>query len=75
MTSFITKATLYKAVCKNKWLAVRWGDNSVFGVNCAIMRRLHKHCEGDQTKTNVIGFYPISFHEYIRIKIDYGLHN
>lgn len=68
----MTRSQLYKSVSTNKWIAVRWNDGSVFGVNCLIMQKLFKKYESDEAKTNVIGFYPISFAEYIRIKIWYA---
>lgn len=71
----LTKKQCFKAIYNNDYILARWSDNSVFGVNCKIMRRLTKirNEPCDNTPTNIIGYHPINFQEYISTKVHYGV--
>lgn len=65
----LTRKQLYKALNKNKYLAVRYCDGDLVGINCGIVRlERFNNFKEDNTKTNIVGFYPITFQEYLTIK-------
>ena len=65
----LTKKQLYEACLKHKYLAVRYTDNDVKGINTRILRlKKFKNYAFDDKETNVISSRPIDFQEYISIK-------
>jgi hypothetical protein len=65
----MTNRQLYNALTQNRYIAVRWrSDNTLTGVNCAVLKCLKFKVNTDDNQSKFVGFYPISFHEYIRIK-------
>jgi len=71
MNKNLTREKLYKILQENKFIAVRWCDGFVAGINCSIAIHAANKYKIDKTRTALIGFYPISFHEYVRIKIPF----
>lgn len=68
----LTRKQLFDAVTQHDYIAVRHSDNDVVGVNCKVARRLSsKRVEINGIETNIVSFYPISFNEYIRIKVPF----
>jgi hypothetical protein len=65
----LTRKQVWKAVTKfTGYIAVRYDDGDVVGMNCSVAKLSSKRFPMDDQKTRIIGFYPIDFHEYIRIK-------
>lgn len=64
----MTRKQLFKVMSMHDYMAVRWSDGSLTGVNCKIALQGAKRFLVDHTRTNILGYYSISFQEYIRIK-------
>jgi len=64
----LTLGDIQKAKNKHRFIAVRSGAR-VFGINCAVPVSCPP---GDEKKLSPFsGLYPISFSEYIRIKVPF----
>jgi len=67
----ITIKKLYEICQDNKYIALRFGDNYLMGVNCSVAKILNPSKdikEIGNKETQFYSFRPISFMEYIRIK-------
>jgi hypothetical protein len=69
----MTRKQLHKALSYHTYIAARWTDGVVTGINCRIANRIavKTYRSLDETETSIVGFYPVSFQEYIRIKTPY----
>lgn len=67
----LTREQVYKAVIGNNYIAIRWTDGDVTGVNCRVGMLAARDKSMDDTPTSIIGYFPITFQEYIRIKTPY----
>jgi hypothetical protein len=69
----LTRKQLYNGItnCNSRHVACRHfaGDVLGFNVKVALSGLKRKGYPVDDTPTRFVGFYPISFHEYIRIKL------
>jgi hypothetical protein len=60
---------LWSATQRHDYLAVRWSDGTVTGVNSRLaLLNDHNLYPIDDTETRFVSYHPISFQEYIRIK-------
>ena len=67
----LTVSQLIKACNNNRFIAVRYTDNSLVGINCGIVKikSIQLKNEGRlNNKTNYISYKPIDFHTYINLK-------
>jgi hypothetical protein len=65
----MTNRQVYNAMQQHRFIAVRWAsDYAVTGVNCAMLKCPKFKVKIDDNESRFVGFYPISFQEYIRIK-------
>jgi len=64
----ITRKRLFHILKSHAYIAVRWSSGIVTGANCRIAIMGYKKFPANDAETDIIGFYPISFQEYIRIK-------
>lgn len=67
--STLTRKQLHKVVSENDYIAARWSDGDLTGINCKITRRIKTTM--DDTPTRIVSYFPISFQHYITIKIPY----
>jgi hypothetical protein len=67
----MTRIQLQKALSHHNYIAARWSDGDVTGINCRAALLSLKKCAINDQPSSIIGFYPISFQEYIRIKIPF----
>lgn len=63
----MTVAQVKKALSKNDYCIFRRVEGVKVGVNCKILN-ITKELTENRKQTNVIGFYPCSFQEYISHK-------
>lgn len=66
-----TRKQLGHVISMHDYIAVRWIDGCVTGMSCKAAQIVKKQYPMDNVTTRIIGFYPISFQEYIRIKTPY----
>lgn len=64
---YLTVKQLRQTASKYKYIAVRY-DDGVIGINCKIQNTKKAKSASDETVTNAISYYPISFMEYISLK-------
>ena len=67
----LTVAQLANACKKNKYLAARYVDNDVIGINCGIanLSKIKKDLKKRENNiTNYVSFRPVTFMEYLSIK-------
>lgn len=68
----LTRKQLYDIVHNhNGYIALRYSDGPVVGCSTLVGRLAAKRQPIDNIQTRFQSFYPISFQEYIRIKIPY----
>lgn len=71
MIKCLTVNQIIKACDNNNYIAARFKNNDVIGINCriAVLSTIkEKNAHRLNNKTNYISYKPISFSEYIRIK-------
>lgn len=66
----LTMTEIRKACENNKFLQLRYNDNTVVGINCRIMG-LSKIKHKDTFITDFVSFYPINFNQYLSIKVPF----
>lgn len=65
----ITNADLHKACTQNKYLKLMWIGGSMSVLNCKIgLFKKYESIAKDDIDTQIVGMWPISFHEYLRLK-------
>jgi hypothetical protein len=69
----MNRVQLLKALNDNQYIAARWYDGMVTGINSKVVLRGKERFKVpvDKTETRIASYYPISFQEYIRIKIPF----
>jgi len=67
----LTVDQVKKAGAQNKFIAFRHSDGSVVGINTGIMKFRQFSVLLPTTRTKFVSYYPISFMEYITIKIPF----
>jgi hypothetical protein len=67
----LTRKQLAKQLQRFEFIAARWSDGVVTGVNSRVALLGLKRFPLDDTETRIMGFRPIGFQEYIRIKIPF----
>jgi hypothetical protein len=66
---YLNRLQLKKICDQNRFLALRYDDGSLMGVNCKVASLLdNKGKVIDHSLTNFVSAIPISFQEYITLK-------
>ena len=70
----LTVDQLRQACANNRFIAARYSDNTVIGINCGIAK-IKSTINKPNLETDFTSYYPIDFQEYISIKAPYFTSN